>query len=96
MHIIFINSRDSKEIRTIYTKSDNIEIIMGSKTDDIVDELFESFLQNKPGRIRRIEAEVRGSKFVRDSVDLLYYHLQKTSLKRIGSSYIDSSKWLNG
>ena len=25
---------------------------------------------------------------------MLIYHLQKTSLKRIGSSYIDSPKWL--
>ena len=36
---------------------------------------------------------MRGSKFIRDSVDLLYYHLQKISLKR-GESYIDSPKWL--
>ena len=36
---------------------------------------------------------MRGSKFVCDSVDLLYYHLQKISLKR-GGLYIDSPKWL--
>ena len=35
---------------------------------------------------------MRGSEFIRDSVDLSYYHLQKISLKR-GGSYIDSSKW---
>ena len=35
-----------------------------------------------------------GSNFVFDSVDLLYYHLQKTSLKRIVSSYIDSPERL--
>ena len=29
-----------------------------------------------------------------DSDDLLYYHLQKISLNRKGSSYIDSPKWL--
>ena len=37
---------------------------------------------------------MKGSEFIFDSVDLLYYHLQKTSLKRIGSSDIDSPKWL--
>ena len=37
---------------------------------------------------------MKGSEFIFDSIDLLYYHLQKTSLKRIGSSYIDSPKWL--
>ena len=36
---------------------------------------------------------MRGSEFVRDSIDLLYYHLHKIGLKR-DSSYIDSSEWL--
>ena len=36
---------------------------------------------------------MRGSKFVFDSIDLLYYHLQKIGLKR-GRSYIDSPEWL--
>ena len=36
---------------------------------------------------------MRGSEFVFDSVDLLYYDLQKISLKR-GDSYIVSQKWL--
>ena len=29
------------------SKSDNVEIMMGSETDDIIDELFETFLQKK-------------------------------------------------
>ena len=37
---------------------------------------------------------MRRSEFIIDSVDLLYYHLQKTSLKIRGRSYIDSRKWL--
>ena len=37
---------------------------------------------------------MKGSKFVFDSVDLLYYKLHKKSLNRCGS-YIDSPKWLN-
>ena len=36
---------------------------------------------------------MKGSNFVRDSVDLLYYHLQKTSLRR-DKSYIRSPEWL--
>ena len=36
---------------------------------------------------------MRGSEFVLDSADLLYYHLHKISLKR-GKSYIDSPGWL--
>ena len=41
-----------------------------------------------------LEASMRRINFYFDSVDLLYYPLQKTSLSRNGSSYIDSLKWL--
>ena len=36
---------------------------------------------------------MRENEFIRDRVDLLYYHLQKISLKR-GGSFIDSPEWL--
>ena len=36
---------------------------------------------------------MRGSKFIFDNVDSLYYKLHKISLNR-GGSYIDSPKWL--
>ena len=36
---------------------------------------------------------MRGSEFVYDSVDALYYNLNKVSLSR-DRSYIDSPKWL--
>ena len=36
-----------------------------------------------------LEESMKGSEFIFESVDLLYYHLQRTSLKRIGSSYVD-------
>ena len=90
MSIKFISSKDSNEIRIMHTKSDNIEIMMGSKTDDIIDELFKSLLQKYQ---EGLEQSMRGSEFAFDSVDLLYYHLQRISLKR-GESYVDSPKWL--
>ena len=37
---------------------------------------------------------MRGSEFAYDSIDVLYYNLNKASLSRSGS-YIDSPKWLN-
>ena len=40
---------------------------------------------------KNLEQSVRGSEFIFDRVDLLYYHLQKVGLKR-GGSYIDSPK----
>ena len=45
MSIKFISSKNSNETRIMHTKSDNIEIMMDSKTDDIIDELFKSLLQ---------------------------------------------------
>ena len=44
MKINFVSSKnDSHEIRTMRTKSDNVHILMVSKTDEITEELFESF-----------------------------------------------------
>ena len=37
---------------------------------------------------------MRQIEFIFDSVDLLYYNLQKTNLNKKGSSYIDSPEWL--
>ena len=41
MAISFISSKDSYETRTMLTKSDNIEIMMDSETDELIDKLFE-------------------------------------------------------
>ena len=40
--INFISSKDSDEIHTIYTKSDTIEIMLGSETDETIKKLLES------------------------------------------------------
>ena len=45
MSIIFISSNDSDEDCKMHSKSDNIEIIMGSETNYIIQELCESLLQ---------------------------------------------------
>ena len=45
MAINFISSIDSDETCTMHTKSNNVEIIVGSETDEIIEELFECFLQ---------------------------------------------------
>ena len=90
MSINFISSKDSDETRNMHTKSNSIEIMMGSETDYIIEELFESLLQKYQ---EGLEEKMRGSKFVFDSVDLLHYNLHKISLNR-GGSYIDSPKWL--
>ena len=90
MAINFISSTDSDETRTMHTKSNNVEIMLGSETDQIIEELFESLLQLYQ---KNLEESMRGSEFVYDTVDVLYYNLNKVSLSR-GGSYIDSPKWL--
>ena len=44
MRINFIFSLDTDEFRTMHTKSNNVEIMNGTETNDIIKELFESFL----------------------------------------------------
>ena len=90
MEINFISFKDSEETRSMLTKSHNIAIMVGNKTDRIIEKLFESLLQNYK---KDLEESMRGSQFVRDSIDLLYYHLRRISLKR-GGSYVDSPNWL--
>ena len=67
MQINFISSKDSDETRTMHTKSDNIEIMMGNETDEIIEKLFKSLLQKYQDGL---EESMRESKFIRDSVDL--------------------------
>ena len=45
MTVNFVSSKDFDEIRTMHTKSDNIYIMMGYETDDIIKELCESLLE---------------------------------------------------
>ena len=84
MHIIFFSSKDTGENRTVFVWSDNDEIRLGNETDEIVERLISSFLNN----YQKEELILRnGSNFVFESVGLLSYHIHKTSLKR-GNSYI--------
>ena len=46
MRINFISSKDTGETRTIYTWSNNVSIMPGRDTNDIIKELFESFLHD--------------------------------------------------
>ena len=74
----------------MHTKSDNIKIMDGNEIDEIIQELFYSFLQKyKKG----LEESVKGSEFVFYSVGLLHYKLHKISLN-CGGSYIGFPKWL--
>ena len=90
MAINFISSKEDYETRTMRTQSDNIEITMGSETDEITKELFKYILQRYQ---EGLEESMKESEPIFDSVDVLYYDLNKASLNR-GGSYIDSLEWL--
>ena len=77
---------DSDETRIMHTKSDNTEIMTGSDTNEVIEELFKSFLQRYQ---EGLQEKMRGSEFEFDGVNLLYYDFNKISLNR-GGSYIDS------
>ena len=88
MAINFISSKDSDETRTMHKKSNNVEIMVGNETNEIIENLFKSSLQKYQ---EGLEESMRGSEFVYDSVDVLYYNLNKVSLSR-GGSCIDFPK----
>ena len=43
--IKFVSSKDFKETRIMYTNSDNIDIMIGNETDEIIEKLFKSLLE---------------------------------------------------
>ena len=73
----------------MHAKSHNVEIVMGNETDEIIEKLFESFLQKYR---ERLEEKMRKSEFIFESFALLHYNLHKISVNR-GGSYVDSPDW---
>ena len=74
----------------MHTKSDNITIMRGVETEDIINELFNTFRKRYQ---EGLETKMKGSSFTFERIDLLEYHLHKISLNR-GSSYIESPEWI--
>ena len=91
MQINFISLRpDSDETHVMHTKSINEEFMNGSDIDELIKELFKSFLQRYQ---ENLQEKMKGSDFAFDGVNYLYYNFNKISINR-GGSYIDSPKWL--
>ena len=68
------------------SKSDNIDFMPYDNANEVVDKLFESLLSRYQ---IGLEISVKGSDFIFDSVQLLYFKFYKIIFKR-GGSYIDS------
>ena len=74
MSVNFISSKDCNEVRTMYTKSDNVDVMTGVDINDVIEEHFKSTLEiYQTG----LEEAMRGSEFVFDCVNELHYQLHK-------------------
>ena len=90
MRIIFVSFTDENETRVMHIKSDNIQIMRGTETSDVINELHKSFFKRYQ---KGLETKMDKSSYTFERVDLLEYHFHKISLNR-ASSYIKSPKWL--
>ena len=88
MDVNFISSEDTGKTRTVVW-SNNMKIMWGSDTDDIIRELFEILLRNYQDELKIIS----GSEFNFESVELMDYKLHRVRLRR-GGSYTKSPEWL--
>ena len=86
-----ISSKSFEEMRSVYSASNNIEIFIGSDANEIIDRLFDTMLQRfQEAKETSFE---RGSEFIFENVDLLYYHFHKIDMKSNGS-YVKTPEWL--
>ena len=60
MKINFISSLGTREICLMHSKSDNAKIMVSTETDDIINDLFESFFKKYQ---EGLETKMRGISF---------------------------------
>ena len=82
----FISSKDGNdEEHVMHSKSDNMEIMINDKADEVIKELFDSLEKRNQNNMKKL---MKGIEFVLDCVPLLYYKYHKINLNR-GRSYIN-------
>ena len=88
--INFVSSKDTKKERVMYSTNDNMKFTTYKDVNKVVDDIFESLRSKYQNNL---ETSMRGSNFIFDSVQLMYYKCHKINFKR-GGSYIDSPDWI--
>ena len=81
--VTFVSFTDNDKKQIMCTKSDNVIIIQGYATNDIIDELFNTLKQRYQSGL---ETRMVGSSFTFDHIDHLDYHFNMVNLNR-GSTY---------
>ena len=76
-------------MKSVYSKSDNIEIMINDEADEVIKELFDSLKNRYQNNLELM----KGCEFVFDYVRLLYYKCHNTNPNR-GGSYTDSPDWI--
>ena len=80
----------SNEMCTMYTRSTPEEIIIGSETEEVAENLIMSILQKYQDNLQN---KMKGSDFIFNGINYLYYNLNRITISK-GGSYIESPKWL--
>ena len=81
---------DSNETRVMYTRSTPEEIINGSETEELAEKLIMQLLQKYQDNLQN---KMKGSDFIFNGVNYLYYDLNRITISK-GGSYIEFPKWL--
>ena len=73
----------------MHLKSDTIETMINNEVDEVIKELFDSLKNRYQNNLK----SMKGSEFVFDYVQLLYYKCHKIN-SNLGGSYVDSPDWI--
>ena len=88
--INFFSSKAGEEEPVMHSSSGNIKITPYSDVNYVIDELFESVCSKHQVNL---EISMRGSHFIFDLIQLIYYKCHRVNFIR-GGSYIDCSDWI--
>ena len=78
IRVIFVSFTDANETHDMHTKSDNVTIMSGIETEDVIKKLFNTFCKTYQ---EGLETKMKGSSFTFDPIDLTEYHLHKIKFK---------------
>ena len=84
-----MSSKDTAEQLEMCFSSSNVEIMMGEDTNEILTEHFNSLLH----RYQKALQAMKGSEFVFDSIDRMFYKFHTTTLDHT-KLYIDFPNWI--
>ena len=81
----FISSKQNDEECVIHSKSNKMKIMINNEADEVIKDFFDSLKSRYQNNLQ----SVKGSEFIFDNVQLLYYNCDKIN-PNPGGSYTDS------